>query len=106
MVSLRHMKVFFLPLLFWKCNAWKNVYKKPNPSNGPCIETIENMQDALNSRGSTDFCLGCATAQRMCPREPNCQSFIDNIYSLCKGVTLPISYYYDFPVSLTFHCVS
>lgn len=97
---------FLLPLFILPCYAWRNVYQKPNPSNGPCIETIENMQDALNYHGSSQFCLGCDTSQRTCPKEPNCQYFIDNIYSFCKGVTLPISYYYDVPVSLAYHCIS
>lgn len=91
---------FILPLiLILQCFARKNVYKKPNPSNGPCIENIENMQDTLNSLEATEFCLGCATAQRYCLKTPNCQNFIDNMYSLCKGVTLPMSYYYDYPMN-------
>ena len=66
-------------------------YKKPVPSNGPCIDTIEEMAGSGN-------CFGCSTAKDECG--VGCQELIDSIYTRCEGVTLPRYYYYDPPVSI------
>ena len=66
-------------------------YKKPNPSNGPCINNVESFAVA-----GID-CLGCSNlALDTC--QTNCQELVDAIYSTCDGVTLPRYYYYDPPV--------
>ena len=91
-------------------NPWS--YKKPKPSNGPCIENLERMMVATtttttttttNTSSSTSTeepinCLGCSQqAQETC--QITCQDIIDSIFEHCNGVHLPKHYYYNPPVS-------
>jgi hypothetical protein len=92
-----------LTFLSDKVNGYKSKYQKPNPSNGPCIDSIEKMESVI--KGSHLMCLGCYDkSQATCPSETfNCQSMIDEIYRTCDGVTLPQrTFNYDPPVSIYF----
>ena len=80
-------------------------YTKPEPSNGPCIDSIENVQSMTmlefsGRQGHTikgEKCLGCSDmSQQSCPAM--CQKLINAIYSTCIGVSLPPFYYFDPPV--------
>lgn len=76
---------------------WKNQYHKPIPSNGPCIDTLENII-TFQSGKNESFCLGCShSTQASCPL--SCQRFIDDMYRNCEGITLPENYFFDPPVS-------
>ncbi len=71
--------------------VWTYTYKKPTPSNGPCIMKIEKLEEAGL------YCLGCSNAVKdVC--QMNCQEYIDDIYQSCDEITLPRNYYYDPPV--------
>ena len=93
-------------------NPWS--YKKPKPSNGPCIENLERMMVATTTTTTTTntsssisteepiSCLGCSQqAQATC--QITCQDIIDSIFEHCNGVHLPKHYYYNPPVSTTVH---
>ena len=71
-------------------------YKKPVPSNGPCIDKIEVMSATL--QGGHENCFGCSVAKDECG--VGCQVLINSIYAACEGVTLPLYYYFDPPVSI------
>lgn len=75
-------------------------YEKPVPSNGPCIDSIEMMEEL--SKFSTLKCLGCYNnAQSSCPSsELKCQELIDNIYRDCDKINLPQRFFFDPPVSV------
>ncbi len=92
--------VFFCPIVLnaQRIDGQMWSYKKPNTSNGPCIDNIETL--ALSSLTS---CFGCSDeAEETC--QSNCQDHIDSIYRACDGVTLPRYYYYDPPVChLVYH---
>ena len=100
------MAPFALIVFFWtfvtliekaQCEALAK-YKKPVPSNGPCIERIEELAATLEANSETNNCLGCtAFAKDECSF--GCQDLIDSIYDVCEGITLPRYYYYDPPVS-------
>ena len=93
-------------------NPWS--YKKPKPSNGPCIENLERMMVATITTTTTTTtssisteepinCLGCSQqAQETC--QITCQDIIDSIYEHCNGVHLPKHYYYNPPVSTVQQC--
>ncbi len=78
--------------------GYESFYKKPKPSNGPCIDSLERM--LATTKGSMFHCLGCDKVQRVCPSEISCQAMIDDIYRNCDEVTLPRRhFYFDPPVS-------
>lgn len=79
-----------------KCNP---TYKKPIPSNGPCIDSIERLEKATID--TTFECLGCyEVTQSICPSGIlNCQMMIDDIYRNCDKVNIPSRFFYDPPVS-------
>jgi len=72
-------------------------YKKPKPSNGPCIDSIESMLSTME-RKTEMKCLSC-TKQTKAMCDLGCQEHINAIYRTCPGVTLPRHYYFDPPVS-------
>lgn len=80
-----------------RCNP--NGYKKPIPSNGPCIDSIERLEKATIDK--TFKCLGCyEVTQSTCPSDVlNCQMMIDDIYRNCDKVNIPSRFFYDPPVS-------
>ena len=81
-------------------HGYQNTYKKPIPSNGPCIDSIERMEKKASE--SNVICLGCYdVSQTTCPSDGkiNCQKLIDDIYKNCDKVNLPWRFYYDPPVS-------
>ena len=79
--------------------GYKSTYKKPKPSNGPCIDNIERMESITEE--SNLNCLGCYDqSQPTCPTEIKCQTLIDDIYRTCDKVTLPHRrFFFDPPVS-------
>ncbi len=80
-----------------------NQYKKPFPSNGPCIDSIEQLEEVFKESKLT--CLGCYdNAQSSCPSSSRsggvgCQSLIDNMYRNCDKINLPQRFFFDPPVS-------
>jgi hypothetical protein len=72
-------------------------YKKPKPSNGPCIDSIEHMFSTME-RNTGMKCLSC-TKRTKATCDLGCQEHIDAIYRNCDGVTLPRHYFFDPPVS-------
>ena len=79
------------------------IYRKPVPSNGACIERIEELTATLEGESDSEInkCFGCtAFAKDECSF--GCQDIIDSIYDACEGITLPRYYFYDPPVSSRF----
>jgi hypothetical protein len=74
-------------------------YKRPIPSNGPCIDIIEKIERLTTEKNVQ--CLGCYyVAQSECPTELNCQALINDMYTKCERINLPSRFYFDPPVSI------
>ncbi len=85
---------------------YQSQYTKPFPSNGPCIDSIESLEEA--SKIYNLKCLGCyEQTQSSCLSTPEikCQTLIDNIYRNCDKVNLPQRFFFDPPVSVYFERV-
>jgi hypothetical protein len=104
----RKMAPFALIVFLWtiinkaQCEELA-IYRKPVPSNGACIERIEELTATLEGESDSEInkCFGCtAFAKDECSF--GCQDIIDSIYDACEGITLPRYYFYDPPVSSRF----